>query len=257
MTVESSSSDLVAPLRGKVVLVTGASSGIGNAVARALAAQGAAVAVAARRLEMLERLVQVIRSDGGTATAIRLDVTNEEQCRDAVQRCVDELGGLDILVNNAGVMLLGPIEGADTQDWRRMIDTDVLGLMYMTHAALPYLLAAQGSLVQLSSVDGRSAGPLTGVYNAAKWAVNAFSESLRQEVTTRGLRVVIIEPGATVSELASHITHSPTREAVAQFAAAIRPLAPEDVASAVTFAVTQPPQVAINEILLRSVDQQR
>lgn len=136
---------------------------------------------------------------------------------------MQRLGALDILVNNAGVMLLGPIEDADTEDWRRMIDTDVLGVMYMTHAALPHLLRARGTVVQLSSVDGRTAGALTGVYNAAKWAVNAFSESLRQEVTTRGVRVVLIEPGATATDLASHITHAPTREAVAEFAAALRP----------------------------------
>jgi clavulanate-9-aldehyde reductase len=240
-----------------VALVTGASSGIGAAVARTLAAHGAAVAVAARRTERLDQLVDQITAAGGTAIAIELDVTDEALCRAAVAQCVERLGSLDILVNNAGVMLLGPIEGADTEDWRRMINTDVLGLMYMTHAGLPHLLAAQGTLVQLSSVDGRTAGALTGVYNASKWAVNAFSESLRQEVTTRGVRVVLIEPGATTSELASHITHTPTREAVAGFTAAIRPLEAEDIAAAVLFAVSQPPQVAVNEILLRSVDQQR
>ncbi|MGH3586093.1 MAG: SDR family NAD(P)-dependent oxidoreductase, partial [Pseudonocardia sp.] len=149
------------------------------------------------------------------------------------------------------------IEDADTDDWRRMIDTDVLGLMYMTHAALPHLLPARGAIVQVSSVDGRTAGPLTGVYNASKWAVNAFSESLRQEVTTRGVRVVTIEPGATATNLASHITHGPTRDAVAEFAAALHPLAPEDVAAAALYAVSQPPHVAVNEILLRPVDQQR
>ncbi|MCD5348969.1 SDR family NAD(P)-dependent oxidoreductase [Kineosporia mesophila] len=244
-------------LLGKVALVTGASSGIGASVARALAARGAKVAVAARRRDRLEQLVAEIGADGGTAMVVELDVTDEATCRAAVDRCVHRWGSLDLLVNNAGVMLLGPIEDADTDDWRRMINTDVLGLMYMTHTALPHLLNSRGTIVQMSSVDGRLAGPLTGVYNASKSAVNAFSESLRQEVTTRGVRVVVIEPGATTTELASHITHSPTREAVEQFAAALRPLAPEDVSAAVVFAVTQPAQVAVNEILLRSVDQQR
>ncbi|GAA4497986.1 SDR family NAD(P)-dependent oxidoreductase [Actinoallomurus oryzae] len=244
-------------LRGKVALVTGASSGIGAAIARALASRGAAVAVAARRRPLLDRLVAEIEAGGETAVAIELDVTDETACRNAVEQCAQRLGALDILVNNAGVMLLGPIEDANTEDWRRMIDTDVLGVMYMTHTALPHLLRARGTVVQLSSVDGRAAGALTGVYNAAKWAVNAFSESLRQEVTTRGVRVVVIEPGATATDLASHITHAPTREAVAEFAAALRPLTPDDVAAATLYAVTQPPHVAVNEVLLRSVDQQR
>jgi NADP-dependent 3-hydroxy acid dehydrogenase YdfG len=257
VNTELSPSRSDAPLRGKVALVTGASSGIGAAAARALASHGATVAVAARRRDRLDRLVAEIEADGGIATAVELDVTDEAACRTAADQCVHHWGSLDILVNNAGVMLLGPIVGADTEDWRRMINTDVLGLMYMTHAALPHLLNSRGTLVQLSSVDGRLAGPLTGVYNASKSAVNAFSESLRQEVTTRGVRVVVIEPGATDTELASHITHAPTREAVAQFASALRPLAPEDVSAAIIFAVTQPDRVTINEILLRSVDQQR
>lgn len=257
MPTDNSSADAVPSLQGKVALVTGASSGIGAAVARMFASRGAAVAVAARRRPQLDHLVADIEAADGTAIAIELDVTDEAACRTAVEQCVRRLGGLDVLVNNAGVMLLGPIENADTDDWRRMIHTDVLGLMYMTHAALPHLLAVRGAVVQLSSVDGRTAGPLTGVYNASKWAVNAFSESLRQEVTTRGVRVVTIEPGATATNLASHITHGPTREAVAEFAAALRPLEPEDVAAATLYAVTQPPHVAVNEILLRPVDQQR
>jgi len=248
---------IVPPLQGKVALVTGASSGIGAAVARALASQGAAVAVAARRRPLLDQLVEEIEATGGTAVAIELDITDETACRTAVEQCVQRLGALDVLVNNAGVMLLGPIEDADTDDWRRMLNTNVLGGMYMTHAALPHLLHAQGTIVQLSSVDSRAAGPLTGVYNASKSAMNTFSESLRQEVTARGVRVVVIEPGATATDLASHITHGPTRDAVAEFAAALRPLAPEDVAASILYAVTQPPHVAVNELLVRSVDQQR
>jgi NADP-dependent 3-hydroxy acid dehydrogenase YdfG len=255
MTIDTSHAD--PSLRGKVALVTGASSGIGAAIARTLASRGAAVAVAARRRPLIDQLAAEIRAGGQTAVAIALDVTDETACRRAVEQCVQRLGGLDILINNAGVMLLGPIEGADTEDWRRMINTDVLGVMYMTHAALPHLLRARGTIVQLSSVDGRTAGALTGVYNASKWAVNAFSESLRQETTTRGVRVVLIEPGATATGLASHITHTATREAVAEFAAALRPLTPDDVAAATLYAVTQPPHVAVNELLLRPTDQQR
>lgn len=257
MTTQTTNAGNPLPLNGKVALVTGASSGIGSAISRILAANGAAVAVAARRLPLLDRLVDDIEADGGAAAAIELDVTDETACKNAVEQCVEQFGGLNILVNNAGVMLLGPIENANTDDWRRMINTDVLGVMYMAHAALPHLLREKGALVQLSSVDGRTAGPLTGVYNASKSAVNAFSESLRQEVTTRGVPVVLIEPGATATDLASHITHSPTRDAVAEFSAAMQPLGPEDVAAAVLYAVTQPSHVAVNEILLRPVDQQR
>lgn len=257
MTTEISPVGMPSSLQERVALVTGASSGIGAAISRTLAANGAAVAVAARRRQLLDQLVEDIEAAGGTAFAIELDVTDEAACRTAVEQCVDRFGALDVLVNNAGVMLLGPIENANTDDWRRMINTDVFGVMYMTHAALPHLLRANGTIVQLSSVDGRTAGQLTGVYNASKWAVNAFSESLRQEVTTRGVRVVVIEPGATETDLASHITHPPTRDAVAEFATAMRPLAPEDVAAATLYAATQPPHVAVNEILLRSVEQQR
>lgn len=245
------------PLQGRVALVTGASSGIGAAISKKLAEHGAVVAVAARRRPLLDDLVAEIEAFGGTAKAIDLDVTDESSCRGAVDTCVEHLGGIDILVNNAGLMLLGPIEDADTHDWRRMIDTDVLGLMYMTHAALPHLLAGKGTIVQLSSADRRTVGPLTGVYNASKAAVSAFSESLRQEVTTRGVRVVVIEPGATSTELPTHITHAPTRDAVAEFSAAMGLLEPDDVAEAIVYAVSQPPHVAVNELLLRSVDQQR
>lgn len=237
--------------------MTGASSGIGAEISRTLAAHGASVAVAARRRPLLDELVGEIEANGGTAMAIELDVTDEAACRQAVDLCVERFGSLDVLVNNAGVMLLGPIQDADTADWRRMIDTDVLGLMYMTHAALPHLLTAHGACVQISSVDGRTAGPLTGVYNAAKWAVNGFSESLRQEVTARGVRVVAIEPGATDTDLPIRITHESTREAVTEFYSAMRTLRPHDVAAATLYALVQPAHVAVNEILLRPLDQTR
>ena len=244
-------------LEGRVALVTGASSGIGEATAVALAQQGAAVAVGARRADRLAALVERIEGEGGRALALELDVTDEAQCRAAVQRTVDGLGGLDVLVNNAGVMLLGPIEGADTEDWRRMITTNVLGLMYMTHAALPHLLARTGDVVNVSSVAGRTARSGAGVYNASKWGVNAFSESLRQEVTGRGVRVVVVEPGAVATELTDHITHPGAKEQIQGFVRQMRALQSEDIAGAVVYAVTQPAHVAVNEILVRPTDQER
>ncbi len=245
-------------LDGKVALVTGASSGIGEATALALAEQGASVAVGARRTARLDTLCAKLTGQGSRTLALPLDVTDEDACRAAVHRTVDELGGLDIVVNNAGVMLLGPILDADTTDWRRMIETNVLGLMYVTHAALPHLVAqGGGDIVNVSSVAGRVARLGSGVYNASKWAVNAFSESLRQEVTERGVRVVLVEPGAVATELTDHITHEPTRESTKQWVTTMRALRSEDVAAAVVYAVTQPPHVAVNEILVRPTDQLR
>ena len=247
----------MAPLEGKVVAITGASSGIGEATAVALAAAGAAVSAAARRTDRLAALQSRVEGDGGRLLPVALDVTDEQSCREAVRHTVDELGGLDIVVNNAGVMLLGPIEDADTDDWRRMLATNVLGLMYLTHAALPHLLARQGTVVQMSSVAGRTARSGAGVYNASKWAVNAFSESLRQEVTARGVRVVVVEPGAVSTELPDHITHPATKEQTQGFYTGMRALQADDVARAVLYAVTQPAHVAVNEVLIRPTDQER
>lgn len=243
-------------LTGRVALVTGASSGIGRATALALAAQGADVAIAARRLDRLTALHDELVSTGVRAVPVQLDVADEASCRQAVDRAVTELGGLDILINNAGVMLLGQIEGADTEDWRRMLNTNVLGLMYMTHAGLPHLLERRGMIVQMSSTAGRVARAGTGAYNASKWAVNGFSEALRQEVHERGVRVVVIEPGIVRTELREHITQPQAKERIEAMANAIRQLEAEDVAAAVLYAVTQPEHVAVNELLVRPTDQQ-
>jgi clavulanate-9-aldehyde reducatase len=242
-------------LQGKIALVTGASSGIGEATAEALAAAGANVVIAARRTDRLQSLEERLTARGTKVLSIELDVTNEDACRAAVQRTVDQFGALHILVNNAGLMLLGKIEGADTTDWTRMINTNVLGLMFMTHAALPHLLAGKGSIVQISSVAGRAARLGSGAYNASKWAVGAFSESLRQEVTARGVRVVLIEPGMVATELREHITDQDAKATVDKRAGEMRQLQASDIANAVLYAVTQPDYVAINEILVRPTDQ--
>ena len=184
-----------------------------------------------------------------------LDVASEEACRAAVQDCIDEFGALDVLVNNAGVMLLGTIEDADTEDWRRMMDTNVLGLMYMTHAALPHLLASRGTVVNVSSVAGRIVSRGSGVYNASKWAVNAFSESLRQEVTERGVRVVVVEPGMVATELRTHITQVLLGNAPRHGRRRCVSWQSEDIAAAVVYAATQPDHVSVNEILIRPTDQ--
>ncbi|MFJ9131277.1 SDR family NAD(P)-dependent oxidoreductase [Streptomyces sp. NPDC102340] len=241
-------------LEGKVVLVTGASSGIGQATALALSKAGARVAVGARRAERLKALAE---DAPGEVLPLELDVTDRQSVNDAVAATVEHFGTLDILVNNAGVMLSSPILGADTTEWSRMVETNLLGSMYMVHAALPHLLASKGAVVQVSSTSGRTASATSGVYAATKFGINAFAEALRQEVTELGVRVVVIEPGFVATELASHITDPAIQAAAKSMAQSMRTLQPEDIAAAVVFAVTQPEHVAVNEILIRPTDQAR
>ncbi|HEU0239430.1 MAG TPA: SDR family NAD(P)-dependent oxidoreductase [Micromonosporaceae bacterium] len=248
-------------LDGTVALVTGASSGIGEATAVALAAQGSAVALAARRVERLDALAAKIRSDGGRALVIQADVTDEAQARSAVERTVTELGRLDTLVNNAGVMLLGPAVGAPLQEWQRMVDLNVLGLLYCSHAALPHLLAAAedsprgvADMVNISSVAGRVARNGSAVYNATKHGVGAFSEALRQEITRRYVRVSLVEPGGTDTELAGHNRPEVLESIRTRFATIERLQAP-DIADAVTYIVTRPRHMSVNEILIRPTQQ--
>jgi NADP-dependent 3-hydroxy acid dehydrogenase YdfG len=246
------------PLDGRVALVTGASSGIGEATARALAGAGAAVAIGARRRDRLDALAGTLRDGGARVLQLDLDVTDEQSCRAAVARTREELGGLDVLVNNAGLMLLGTIVGADPEDWRRMLSTNVLGLMYMTHAAIDGMVEqGSGDVVNISSVAGRQARNGAGVYNASKWAVNAFSESLRQEVTARGVRISLVEPGAVATELTDHITQPEAKAASKKMVTGMRPLQSDDIARAILYVVSQPPHVAINEVLVRPTDQER
>ncbi|WP_328910710.1 SDR family NAD(P)-dependent oxidoreductase [Streptomyces sp. NBC_00234] len=242
-------------LQGKVALVTGASSGIGEATARALAAEGAKVAVAARRTDRLEALRTELEAEGATVLVLPLDVADEQAVHAAVATTVETLGSLDVLVNSAGLMLLGPVEGADTTDWTRMMDVNVLGLMYMTHAALPHLLRSRGTVVQISSVAARVVGRGSAAYNASKFAVNGFSEGLRQEVTERGVRVVVIEPGTVETELRDHITHAPSKAAIQERVTKIRQLQSADIAEAVRYAVTAPAHATVNEIFIRPTDQ--
>lgn len=243
-------------LSGKVAIVTGASSGIGEATAVALAAEGAKVAVVARRSDRLESLVQQIANGGGEAFAIAADVTDERQAQDMINQTKSRFDRVDILVNNAGVMLLGMVDGANTEDWRRMINTNILGLLYATHAALPIMKAqGEGHIVNISSVAGRVAQAGAGVYNATKWGVNGFSEALRQEVHNDKIRVTVIEPGAVATELTHHITDSAAKERVTAWIQSITPLESEDIAAAILYAVTQPARVNVNEILIRPTDQ--
>ncbi|HEY2289490.1 MAG TPA: SDR family NAD(P)-dependent oxidoreductase [Thermoanaerobaculia bacterium] len=247
------------PLEDTVALVTGASSGIGEATARALAELGAAVALVARRKERLEKLASEIST---RALVLETDVTNREQAFAAVERTVAELGRLDTVINNAGVMLLGPIVGAPIEEWERMVHLNLLGLLYTAHAALPHLLKAAedgprrvADLVNISSVAGRVAREGSGVYNLTKHGVGAFSESLRQEVTTRHVRVSLVEPGAVETELASHLRPEIAQQAMQRFAS-IERMKAEDIADTIAFIVTRPRRMAINEVLVRPTEQQ-
>jgi NADP-dependent 3-hydroxy acid dehydrogenase YdfG len=249
------------PLAGTVALVTGASSGIGEATALALAELGAAVSLAARRADRLTELADKIRSGGGTALAIEADVADPAAALDAVERTVSELGRLDTLINNAGVMLLGPIVDAPIEEWQRMIQVNLVGLLQCTHAALPHLLrAAEDSprqvadLVNISSVAGRVPRNGSGVYNLTKHGVGAFSEALRQEVTQRHVRVSLVEPGATATELSSH-NRDEIRAQMSKRFGNIERMTAADIAETITFIITRPRHVAINEILVRPTEQ--
>jgi clavulanate-9-aldehyde reducatase len=245
---------MAGPLEGRVAAVTGASSGIGAATALALSQAGAAVAIGARRGDRLTALAE--RLEGPCVTR-EVDITDEDRARDFVQAAHDELGGLHILVNNAGVMLLGPVAGADTGEWRRMIDVNLLGLLYCTHAALPLIeRSGGGDVVNVSSVAGRRAAAGAAVYNMTKFGVHAFSEALRQEALHAGVRVTIVAPGFVDTELQGH-TRNPLvlraterdREEIGQV------LMAEDVAGEILHAVSRPRHVCVNEVLVRPTRQ--
>jgi NADP-dependent 3-hydroxy acid dehydrogenase YdfG len=248
-------------LDGTVALVTGASSGIGEATAVALADAGAQVAVAARRRDRLEVLADRIGRD--QVLVLETDVTDEAQARAMVADTVTRFGRLDTLVNNAGVMLLGPIVDAPVEEWRRMVELNLLGLLYCTHAALPHLLSAADTeprrvadIVNVSSVAGRVARLGSGVYNATKFGVVAFTESLRQEVTRHHVRVSVVEPGAVATELATHLRPEVLEGMMATFSQ-MEMLQSEDIADSITFTVTRPRRMAVNEVMVRPTEQER
>jgi NADP-dependent 3-hydroxy acid dehydrogenase YdfG len=248
-------------LNGTVALVTGASSGIGEATARALAGEGASVALVARRADRLSALADELAGAGATTLAIAADITDQAAAAAAVQRAVDALGRLDVVVNNAGAMLNGPIVDAPLEEWDRMVAINVNGLLYVSHAALPHLLAAAeqeprrcADLVNISSIAGRFANRGAGVYNATKFGVHAFSESLRQEVTQRHVRVSVVGPGVTTTELFGH-QRKETQDRYAKMFAGVEPLAAGDIAEAITYIVTRDRRVAVNELIVRPTEQ--
>jgi NADP-dependent 3-hydroxy acid dehydrogenase YdfG len=244
-------------LGGRAVAITGASSGIGEATALACARAGASVALAARRTGRIEELAARIEDEGGRAVALPTDVADEREARAFIEHSYEHLGRLDALVNNAGVMLLGPVAGADTEEWRRMVDVNVLGLLYCTHAAIPVMhQQGGGHIVNVSSVAGRRAGRGAAVYNLTKFGVCGFSEALRQEALHSNIRVTVIEPGAVETELLDQNTNPLVLESAKRFHEEIgKQLESEDVANVIVYALAQPRHVSINEVLVRPTGQ--
>jgi NADP-dependent 3-hydroxy acid dehydrogenase YdfG len=235
---------------GRVAVITGASSGIGEATARTLTTAGYRVALLARRADRISTLAEEL---GETAIAIQADVTDRDSLIAASQRVEDELGGADILINNAGVMLLGPFSSEKRSDSRRMVETNLLGAMTTTEVFLDQLRDRGGDLINISSVAGRTARAGNAGYAATKWAINGWSEALRQELQP-DIRVIVIEPGAVATELVNHITDDQVKQTTSQFYAETA-ITANDIAQIITFAVTRPHNVSINEILVRPTAQ--
>jgi NADP-dependent 3-hydroxy acid dehydrogenase YdfG len=234
-----------------VTVITGASSGIGAATARALAKDGYRVALLARRTDRITALADEL---GNGAIAIEADVTDREALLAAADRVQRELGGADVLVNNAGIMLLGPFSAEQGEDYRRMVEVNLLGAITTTEVFLDQLKTGGGDIVNISSVAGRTARAGNGVYAATKWGLNGWSESLRQELLP-DVRVTVIEPGAVATELPTHITHAETRQGTEQLYSQVEVTA-EDIAEVIAFAVSRPRRLAIHEVLLRPAGQQ-
>jgi len=243
-------------LAGKIAVVTGASSGIGEATALALAAEGAKVVLIARRADRLEQLAKKISDAGGEALNVVADVSDIAQCQKAINEALEKCGAVDILVNNAGVMFLGPVADANVEDWKKMFDVNVLGLMCCTRYVLPGMKERKrGHIINISSVSGKQVTARSSAYSATKFAVGAFSDGLRQEVHKDKIRVTVIEPGAVATELTDHITHAATKDAVRSWVDQMTPLQSEDIAAAIIYAVTQGEHVNVNEILIRPTEQ--
>jgi NADP-dependent 3-hydroxy acid dehydrogenase YdfG len=244
-------------LAGKVALITGASSGIGEATALALAGAGARVAIAARRADRLDALAGRIAKAGGEALKIKADVTDKDEVTGMIDKVVAEWGRLDILVNNAGQMLLSPLAEARGDDLRHMVELNLIALMEITRIALPHLKQSRGHIVNVASVAGRVASPGSSGYAATKFGVVGFSEAVRREVYSDKVRVTVIEPGLVMTELGDHITNEDMKAGLEKRKETMEGLEAEDIAAAVLYAVSQPARVNVNEILIRPTDQER
>ncbi|MFG1934349.1 SDR family oxidoreductase [Mycobacterium sp. NPDC048908] len=256
----TSSIDTAAPLAGRVAAITGASSGIGEATAKRLAAAGAKVAVLARRADRLEKLVNEIEESGGTALAVAADVTDADALRDAAARIANELGTVDLLFNNAGVMLPAPVEELPIEQWRQQIDINISGLMNAVAAFVPQLIAAAdekgvADLINTSSIAAQNIFPNFAVYSGTKAYVTHMSRTLRAELGAKNVRVSAVEPGIVETELQGHVTDAGAQEWLESTRGQIDWLAPGDVAEAITFLASQPARVNIQQLTVMPTKQ--
>jgi NADP-dependent 3-hydroxy acid dehydrogenase YdfG len=237
---------------GRIALVTGASSGIGEAIAVSLAAAGAKVAVTARRADRLAGLVTRITRAGGTALALPGDMTVEAEAIKAVEDVVQRFGRIDILINSAGVMQAGGIEQCDLDEYRRVVDINLFATLYTCKAAVPHMLRqGAGDIVTISSLAARKGGPFTNAYSASKHAVNSMTDAMRQELGDRNIRVIILMPGATTTEVGDNITDPNWRKAIQAHVAKEGAVRPEEVGETIVFILTMPRRVNISEITIR------
>lgn len=239
-------------LAGKVALVTGASSGIGEAAALCLAEAGATVALCARRVDRLSGLVAQIEAVGGKALAIPGDMTVEEDAREAVEKTVAAFGRIDILINSAGIMEAGGIENCDTAIYRRVIDINLMGTVYTSAAAVPHMLEqGGGDIITISSLAGRKGGPMTSAYSASKHAVNMMTDGMRQELGGKNIRVTTLMPGATETEVADSISDPQWRTAIKAHVSKEGAVKPRDIGEAIVFILAMPRRTNISEISIR------
>jgi NADP-dependent 3-hydroxy acid dehydrogenase YdfG len=243
-------------IEGKVVVITGASSGLGEATARLLSSQGASVVLGARRVDRLKSLADELTQKGGKALAVATDVTNSDQVKSLVAASVQKFGRIDVMINNAGLMPLSLIERLKIDDWNRMIDVNIKGVLYGIAAALPHMKKQKsGHIINVSSVAGHEVRPGSVVYSATKHAVRVISEGLRQEVKPYNIRTTVISPGAVATELPNSITEPDVAENTQKFYEEFA-IPAESFAQAVLYAMSQPDEVDINEILFRPTRQE-
>ncbi len=243
-------------IKGKVVIITGASSGMGEAAAKHLASLGATVILGARRADRIEKLANEIRDKGGKSLAIAMDVTQRDQVKKLVDSAVEQFGQIDVILNNAGVMPLSPMERLNVDEWDKMIDVNIKGVLNGIAAVLPYMKEQKwGQIINTSSVAGHKIFTGSAVYSATKFAVRALTEGLRMEVKPYNIRTTIICPGAVKTELLEHITEADIQQANKEYVGAVG-ISPDTFAHVVAFAISQPEEVDINEIIFRPTSQE-
>jgi NADP-dependent 3-hydroxy acid dehydrogenase YdfG len=245
-------------IKGKTALITGASSGIGYSTAIALAKEGAKIVAGARRVERLEELKKKVENQGGEITIQKLDVTQREECNSFAKIANEKYGNIDILINNAGIMPLSFFKSLKVDEWDRMVDVNIKGVLYCTAAVIPFMVNNKsGHIVNISSTAGRIVFPAGSVYCATKYAVTAFSEGLRQEFSIRSnIRVTCVEPGVVATELTETITDK-SLNAFLETVKKMEPLQADDIANSILYALQAPNHVNVNEILIRPVQQDR